>query len=120
LLADLAALFADPAKLQREIKRFSDAAVAAERSRAKLAETQARHAETVAAERARLEAMDAALRAREVKVRLEENRIQADLAELEQWKRDQRTGRLVQVGPGIFREPDDAPNKPDPHYGDAA
>ena len=65
-------------------------------------------------ERSELTKQAAALRNREVKVHGDESRIAADRAELERWKRDQRASRLVEVAPGLTREPDDTPNNSDP------
>ena len=106
----LITLVTDPAAAKARLQELQSAREALE---AQEAETNSA-AVALETERSELTAQAAALREREVKVHGEELKIQADRTELEQWKRDQRASRLVHVGPGLTREPDDTPVEPDP------
>jgi hypothetical protein len=65
-------------------------------------------------ERSKLERLAADLRERELKVHGAECKIESDVAELQSWRREQRASRLVEVAPGLTREPDNTPVDPDP------
>jgi len=71
---------------------------------AREAEANAAHAK-LETERSRLAKLAGDLREREVKVGIAENKIAADLAELQKWKRESRESRLITVGPfGLTKE----------------
>ena len=106
----LITLLADPAASKAKLLELQSAREALE---AQEAETNSA-AVALQTERSELTNQAAALRNREVKVHGEELRIASDRAELERWKRDQRARRLVEVAPGLTREPDDTPIAPEP------
>jgi hypothetical protein len=103
-------LVTDPAATQARLDELQ-AAIQAAASK----ETEADAArDALEGERERLAKLEAALRERELKVHGAECKIESDVAELQSWRREQRASRLVEVAPGLTREPDDTPVDPDP------
>jgi septal ring factor EnvC (AmiA/AmiB activator) len=121
LLADMAAVFADPAKLQREITQFQNAKAGAERAQANLAKARAKHDEQIAASTAELDERRSKHVAREIALMQREGRIEAS-AKIQKEREEtlnRRFGVTESVG-GLTREfADTAPDRPDPHYGNA-
>jgi hypothetical protein len=76
LLADLAAVFAEPAKLQREIKRLTDATAATEKAQAKLVDARARHEQFVVTTTAELDERRRKIVEQELDLRRREGRLE--------------------------------------------
>lgn len=108
----LISLLADPEAVKAKLVELASTIAAADASKAEAA---AAHDE-LGREREQVAALEKRVRAREVAVGLTEQRIAGDLAEIAKWKREQRESRLVEVAPGLSREPDETPNAPDPIY----
>jgi hypothetical protein len=124
LLADLAALFADPARLQREIKRFETAAATAERAQANLATARARHEQFVTTTTAELDERRRKIVEQELDLRRREGMVAAS-AERQKQTEETLKSRfgLTEVisASGLVREyQNTAPDRPDPHYDGAA
>jgi hypothetical protein len=103
-------LLADPAAAKA---RLLELLAAIDGAAAREAEANAAHA-ALEAERSRLAKLADDLRAREVKVHLAESKIAGDLEELRRSKQETANRRLVRVGAGLTREPDNTPVAPDP------
>jgi hypothetical protein len=119
LLADMVAVFADPVRAERQIKKFQDVKAAAEKSEAGLATVRAKHDAHVAEQEAALTASRLSLRKREIEI---EQR-QGSLAVREERMRGReqadmrRSGRLEIVGfGGLSRERELVAENPDPHF----
>jgi hypothetical protein len=123
LLADMASLFADPAKLQREIKRFEAATAAAERAQANLAAARARHEQFILTTTAELDERRRKIVYQELDLQKREGMVAAS-AERQKQTEETLKSRfgLTEVisATGMLREfVDMAPDAVDPHYGAA-
>jgi chromosome segregation ATPase len=122
LLANMVAVFADPARADRHIKQYQDAKAAAEKAQANLAGARVKHDHHIAAGNAELEAARASLRKREIDIVQREGRLH--LAEERLREREdadaRRSGRLEAFPGGMTRERELVPDNPDPHYPNAA
>jgi hypothetical protein len=103
-------LAADPAAFKARIEELRSATAASDEATAE-SQVALQNLET---EQRRLTALETAIRAREVTVGHAELKQAADLAAIDSFKREQRTGRLVQHMGGLTSEPDDTPAAPDP------
>jgi uncharacterized protein (DUF3084 family) len=122
LLANMVAVFADPARAERQIKKFQDAKAAAERAQAGLVTARTKHDAHVAEQEAALTASRLSFRKREIEI---EQR-QGILAAREEKLRERedadmrRSGRLETFPGGMSRERELIADELDPHYGSAA
>jgi hypothetical protein len=123
LLADLASVFADPAKLQREIKRLTDARAAAEKAQAKLADARARHEQFIAETTAELDERRRKIVEQELDLQRREGLLEVSAERQKQTEEILKTRfGLVEVvsASGLVREfQNTAPERADPHYGAA-
>jgi hypothetical protein len=122
ILADMAALFADPAKLARQIKEFQHVKAAAEKAEASLAGARAKHDDHVRTTTADLDRRRGMLAARELDLTQREGRLEASAKNLKDREEalSRRSGRAETFHSGMTREfVDTAPDRPDPHYGSA-
>ncbi|SRR5258705_8751158 len=119
LLANMIALFADPARADLAIKQFQDAKAAAEKAQANLVTARAKHDEFIRTTTAELDERRSKLGAREIAFMHREAALQ-DAAErqkkeLENLKR--RFGVTEDFHSGMTREfADTGPDAADPHY----
>jgi hypothetical protein len=121
LLADMAALFADGPKLEREIKRLTDARAAAEKAQAKLTDARARHEQFIAETTATLDAQRSKQAIHELDLQRREGLLEASE------ERQKRTEEILKTrfgitqvagASGLVREyVDTRPEAADPHYG---
>jgi hypothetical protein len=102
-------LAADPAAFKARIEELRTATAAMDEA---TAESQVA-LQNLDAERHRLATLETAIRAREVAVKSDELRHAGDLAEIEAFRREQRSSRLESVGAGLTRDRDaDEPAQP--------
>jgi hypothetical protein len=122
LLANMVAVFADSERAERQIKKFENVKIAAEKAQAGLATARTKHDQHVAEQEAALTASRLSLRKREIEI---EQR-QGILAAREEKMRERdaadarRSGRLEVFHSGMTRERDPSTAVPDPHYPSAA
>jgi chromosome segregation ATPase len=129
LLANMAVIFADPARIDREIKKFQDAKTAAERAQANLANARAKHDEQIEASTAELakataelESLRSTVAKREQALMQREEALRASEANFREREHTfkLRSREIVELPGGMTREtPPGAPEAPDPHYGSA-
>lgn len=122
LLANMVAVFADPARAERQIQKFQNAKASAERAQAGLVTARAKHDAYIAEQEAILTAARMSLSKREVEIVQREGRLAAGEARMKE-REDadgRRTGRLEVFHGGMTREHDPIEDTPDPHYGSAA
>ena len=116
LLSDLAAIFADPKKLQREIKRLQDAEAAAEKAQAGLVAARAKHEQFVQTTTAELDATRTTLAAREVDLTRRESLLKHSAENLKDREATlkRRSGAVETFHTGMTREfVDTAPDAPE-------
>jgi septal ring factor EnvC (AmiA/AmiB activator) len=123
LLANMVAVFADPERAERQIKKFQDAKAASDRAKASLVEARAKHDQHIADSNAELDRSRAGFRKLERELEEREGRLavrEERLREREQADM-RRTGRLEVVGfGGLSREREPFTEADDPHFGSAA
>jgi chromosome segregation ATPase len=102
-------LLADPAAAKAKLQELQSAreALEVQETKTNLA------AASLQTERSKLESLAKTVRQREIAVHQEESRLAAAREEIDRWK-SERSSRLVEVAPGLFREPDDTPRRADP------
>jgi ribose 1,5-bisphosphokinase PhnN len=120
LLADLAALFADPVKLQDEIKRYEAAASKAEKAEASLARARAKHDQHIAASTVTLDERRRKIVAQELDLRQRESMVEVSAERTRQTEKTlkARFGMIeISNSTGLVREyVDTSPEAADPHY----
>jgi hypothetical protein len=122
LLANMVAVFADPERAERQIKKFQDAKASAEKAQAGLVTARAKHDAHVAEQEAILTAARMSLSKREVEITQREGRLAAGEARMKE-REDadaRRSGRIETFHSGMTRERDPSTAVPDPHYPSAA
>jgi hypothetical protein len=117
LLSDLAAIFADPAKLQREIKQFQNSEAAAAKAEASLVAAQTAHDQFVRTTTAELNDMRAKLAAREVGLTQRESLLKRSAENLKDREETlkRRSGTVEIFHTGLVREFSDTPPPAPPH-----